>query len=88
MIKLGDFGISRILSCTMSRAYTYVGTPFYLAPEIITKSDYGFEADIWALGVLFYEMAALDLPFKGSTIIKLGKRICAGRYKPLPDRFS
>jgi len=63
MIKLGDFGIARVLSCTQSRAYTYVGTPYYLSPELIRNKDYSFGADIWALGVLLYEMAALEMPF-------------------------
>lgn len=59
MIKLGDFGISRILSSTQSRAQTFVGTPYYLSPEIMQKNEYSFEADVWALGCLLYEMAAL-----------------------------
>ena len=88
MIKLGDFGISRILSSTQSRAQTFVGTPYYLSPEIMQKNEYSFEADIWALGCLLYEMAALQVPFNGSTYIKLYKRVWSGKFKSLPDHFS
>lgn len=59
IVKLGDFGISRILSNTKSKAKTVVGTPFYLSPEIIRSESYNFKSDIWSLGVLLYEMAAL-----------------------------
>jgi NIMA (never in mitosis gene a)-related kinase len=59
IIKLGDFGIARVLSNTKSRAKTVVGTPYYLSPEIIQNDGYSFKSDIWSLGVLLYEMAAL-----------------------------
>ena len=59
LIKLGDFGIARVLSNTKSKAKTVVGTPYYLSPEIIRSEAYSFKSDIWSLGVLLYEMAAL-----------------------------
>ena len=59
MIKLGDFGIARVLSDTRSKAKTVVGTPYYLSPEIIKSEPYSFKSDIWSLGVLLYEMCAL-----------------------------
>lgn len=59
ILKLGDFGIARVLSNTKSRAKTVVGTPYYLSPEIIRSEGYSFKSDIWSLGVLLYEMAAL-----------------------------
>jgi NIMA (never in mitosis gene a)-related kinase len=63
MIKLGDFGIARVLSDTKSKAKTVVGTPYYLSPEIIKSEPYSFKSDIWSLGVLLYEMCALTPPF-------------------------
>jgi len=59
IVKLGDFGIARVLSNTKSRAKTVVGTPYYLSPEIIESQPYSFKSDIWSLGVLLYEMCAL-----------------------------
>jgi NIMA (never in mitosis gene a)-related kinase len=63
LVKLGDFGIARVLSNTKSKAKTVVGTPYYLSPEIIKSESYNFKSDIWSLGVLLYEMAALQPPF-------------------------
>ena len=45
-IKLGDFGIAKILSQTMENAKTLVGTPYYLSPEIIDNKPYNFKSDI------------------------------------------
>jgi len=59
IVKLGDFGIARVLSHTKSAAKTVVGTPYYLSPEIIMNKAYNFKSDIWSLGVLLYEMSAL-----------------------------
>lgn len=59
IVKLGDFGIARVLSNTRSKAKTVVGTPYYLSPEIIESHPYNFKSDVWSLGVLLYEMCAL-----------------------------
>ena len=71
IIKLGDFGIARVLSNTRSRAKTVVGTPYYLSPEIIRQEGYSFKSDIWSLGVLLYEMAALQPPFNAGSLHQL-----------------
>ena len=55
-IKMGDFGIARVLSSTKEKAKTVIGTPYYLSPEIIENKPYSFKSDIWSLGVLLYEM--------------------------------
>jgi len=62
-IKLGDFGISKNLK-TLGLASTFIGSTYYLAPEIIDDENYSFEADIWALGVTFYEFMNLQKPFR------------------------
>ena len=67
-IKLGDFGIARVLRNTMEVAKSMVGTPYYLSPEIIEGRPYSFKSDIWSLGVMLYEMCALRPPFEGSSM--------------------
>ena len=63
-IKLGDFGVSKILDSTNGEAMTYAGTKFYLSPEIVNRQPYNQKTDIWSLGVVLYEMCALERPFK------------------------
>jgi NIMA (never in mitosis gene a)-related kinase len=58
-VKIGDFGIARVLSTTIEKAKTVVGTPYYLSPEIIENKPYSFKSDIWSLGVLLYELCTL-----------------------------
>ena len=88
IVKLGDFGIARVLSNTRSKAKTVVGTPYYLSPEIIKSEAYSFKSDIWSLGVLLYEMAALTPPFNAGSLHQLAQKIIQGRYAPLPSHFS
>ena len=88
MIKLGDFGIARVLSETKSKAKTVVGTPYYLSPEIIQSQPYSFKSDIWSLGVLLYEMCALMPPFNAKSLHELAQKIIQGKYPDVPAHFS
>ena len=83
MVKLGDFGIARVLSNTRSKAKTVVGSPSYLSPEIINNDPYSFKSDIWSLGIVLHEMAALEAPFQGSSFNKLLNRIVKSKPRPL-----
>lgn len=88
-IRYGDFGVAHVLDYTMAKAKTQVGTPYYIAPEILKGRAYTNKADIWSLGVLFYEMCALDVPIKAASLHDLYKRIMNFKKVPtLPAQYS
>ncbi|KAF4025622.1 hypothetical protein G4228_017869 [Cervus hanglu yarkandensis] len=61
-VKLGDFGSARLLSSPMAFACTYVGTPYYVPPEIWENMPYNNKSDIWSLGCILYELCTLKHP--------------------------
>jgi NIMA (never in mitosis gene a)-related kinase len=87
-IKLGDFGLSKALGQT-SFANTYVGTPYYMSPELIQEKSYDTKSDIWSLGCLIYELCATKPPFaEAQTHSELSMLIRNGRIPPLPKGYS
>ena len=56
---VGDFGISKVLESTTQVAMTVVGTPYYMAPESCQSDPYTSKTDVWALGIILYELCAL-----------------------------
>jgi serine/threonine-protein kinase len=95
-IKLLDFGLSKIqrrievpsslhAADTRESSDTIVGTPPYWAPEVLKHCPTDARSDIWSFGVLLYEMASGQMPFKGATMIELGAAILHGALSPLPE---
>ena len=59
--KLGDLNVSKVTSGSL--AYTQTGTPYYASPEVWRDEPYDCKSDIWSLGCIIFEMAALRPPF-------------------------
>ncbi|TBU48633.1 kinase-like protein [Dichomitus squalens] len=88
LVKLGDFGLSKALP-QASFAQTYVGTPYYMSPELMQEKAYDSKSDIWSLGCLVYELCALKPPFhEAKTHAELSILIRNGRIPPLPKGYS
>ncbi|KAF7976507.1 hypothetical protein HWV62_6313 [Athelia sp. TMB] len=87
-VKLGDFGLSKQLA-QASFANTYVGTPYYMSPELMQEKAYDSKSDIWSLGCLIYELCALKPPFhEAKTHAELSVFIRNGRIPPLPRGYT
>lgn len=87
-LKMGDFGISCVLSCTIACARTQIGTPYYLSPEVCMEKPYAWPSDIWAMGCVLFELCALKVPFEAANISNLVQRICRGPTPAVPAPYS
>uniref|UniRef100_A0A8C5E6S4 Serine/threonine-protein kinase Nek3-like n=1 Tax=Gouania willdenowi TaxID=441366 RepID=A0A8C5E6S4_GOUWI len=86
-IKLGDFGSACVLNSPKAYAHTYVGTPYYVAPEIWENKPYNNKSDVWSLGCVLYELCTLRHPFQASSWKNLILKVCRGSYPPLPKHL-
>lgn len=87
-LKMGDFGIAKVLDCTAACAQTQIGTPYYLAPEICQGRPYAWGADVWAMGCILHELCAKRVPFDAPDLKTLITRITGGRPPDLPRNYS
>lgn len=86
-VKLGDFGLSKMIK-SQDFASTYVGTPFYMSPEICAAEKYTLKSDIWSLGCIIYELCAREPPFNAKTHYQLVQKIKEGKVATLPEMYS
>lgn len=85
-LKLGDFGVAKVLAgTTCCDQLTCVGSPTYMAPEIVGGEPYGPPCDMWSLGVMLYELYTFQKPFEGRSLGELVMRIASGSYRPVSD---
>jgi NIMA (never in mitosis gene a)-related kinase 1/4/5 len=88
VIKLGDFGIAKILGSSVEMAASMVGTPQYLSPELCQGHHYDQKSDVWALGCVLYELCALHKPFDGTNLPAIILSIMRSKPPPLPTNLS
>ncbi|KAJ8280650.1 hypothetical protein GJAV_G00057340 [Gymnothorax javanicus] len=86
-VKLGDFGSACALNSSKAYAYSYVGTPYYVSPEIWDNKPYNNKSDVWSLGCVLYELCTLHHPFQARSWKSLILKVCRGAYPPLPSHL-
>ncbi|CAM4939773.1 unnamed protein product [Rotaria socialis] len=87
-VKIGDFGISRILVGTMDVATTFTGTPYYMSPEVLKHDGYESKSDIWSVGCLLYEMCTYQHAFDGKGLMNVIYKVVEGKPPELPKSYS
>ncbi|OAF68766.1 Nercc1 kinase [Intoshia linei] len=76
VLKLGDFGIAKMLKKNnILDCHSYVGTPYYMSPELIQGKKYNYMTDMWAIGCVIYELMTFKLPFSDKNPLKLAHLI-------------
>uniref|UniRef100_A0A7S4J805 non-specific serine/threonine protein kinase n=1 Tax=Guillardia theta TaxID=55529 RepID=A0A7S4J805_GUITH len=87
MVKVADFGLAAVVNSD-SIASSKVGTPLYMSPEQISGAGYTAKSDIWSLGCIVYEIAALRPPFDAQNQMELAHFIREGKFSRIPDLYS
>ena len=88
VVKIGDFGISRVLHGTLESAQTIVGTPYYMSPEVCQNKPYSFKSDVWSLGCILHELCSLQHAFRAKNLLGLVYKIVQEPHEPLPNDYS
>jgi len=90
-IKLADFGFSRFFNPSIGLKLQ-LGSPLYMAPEVLQGKKYNEKIDIWAIGVMTYSLIAGVFPFLGSSVSELKRNISdtkpnfkKGNFKDISD---
>lgn len=78
-VKLIDFGLSK-RAPPSGKLRTVLGTPYYVAPEILERKGYDKKVDVWSAGVMMYLVLAADFPFRGETQAMTFEKIKKGVY--------
>jgi len=82
-VKITDFGIARITDSVKTKTGSFLGSPSYMSPEQMTGSPVDGRADIYSLGVSFYQLLTARLPFKSDSLANLAYKIANEKHKPI-----
>uniref|UniRef100_A0A8P4GHX8 NIMA-related kinase 10 n=1 Tax=Dicentrarchus labrax TaxID=13489 RepID=A0A8P4GHX8_DICLA len=83
-VTITDFGLAKQKQ-ENSKLTSVVGTILYSCPEVVKSEPYGEKADVWALGCILYQMAALQPPFYSSNMLSLASKIVEAVYEPIEE---
>ncbi|MBW1943292.1 MAG: CHASE2 domain-containing protein [Deltaproteobacteria bacterium] len=86
-VKMTDYGIAKAVSSSQTKSGIILGTPNYMSPEQINGLEIDGRADIFSLGVVFFELLTGQLPFHGKTLTNLFYQITQGKH-PSPRQIN
>lgn len=84
-VKLMDFGVAHLVSSELTQTGSLIGTPYYMAPEVITGDTVDIRADIFSLGATFYELISYHRPFQGESLQTVFNKILQTDPAPLRE---
>ncbi len=84
-VKLMDFGVAHLVSSELTQTGSVVGTPYYMAPEVISGKPIDSRADIFSLGATFYELLSYSRPFQGDSLQTVFTKILHSDPAPLRE---
>uniref|UniRef100_A0A2P2MYD2 Protein kinase domain-containing protein n=1 Tax=Rhizophora mucronata TaxID=61149 RepID=A0A2P2MYD2_RHIMU len=86
-VKLADFGSAAAVAVEGETMSSVVGTPYYVAPEVLAGMEYGEKVDVWSAGVVLYIMLAGFPPFHGETAVEIFGAVLRGNLRFPPRAF-
>lgn len=86
IVKIGDFGLAKVVDYSILCANTWAGSPFYMTPEQLHGQVYTDKADSWGIGVVLYELCTGGMhPFPATNLGELAMKVLNYNYLPLPE---
>ena len=83
LVKITDFGISRIIEEVEARMTVRMGTCHWMAPEVINSEPYSLAADVYSFGIVLWEIAARDTPYRGENPVQIPMKVLRGERPDL-----